>query len=612
MGRASTVLIADSSDERRRSLGLALYEGGYEVVNAVNSEEALRFTAGLDPALVVVHAGLDPMDLYSRLAATGLALPPFLVLVDETLPPNIDHPEGEFHLLSSSEIDPKRFLFQVRLLLLGREIGGEVGDALDVLYGDLTQIDIGDLLLVLERNHLSGHISMGVGPDVGIWIADGEVIDAHWGGLNGRKAFNRVAGLRRGSFVFEVETPTVERVLAEDLANLVSDAVEERIRLDETFQKLPPMSSRLDLMMGGAFFSLDFNPAEREVLSNAQHARSFAELIDRVPLPDLVVLETIVTLCDRGIIVFRETENKVHVVSDSTCDLLPSFTRRNDLTVVPLSVVFGSTVYRDGVDLEPDQFYALLQEAGAPPSTSPPSKGEFLEAYRRLVGSGDVISIHISSKQSLTVEHAENAVEDGADEFGKLREGEGGFGSPVLRVVDSKTTSVGLGMLVVYACRMVERGCTIDEIVRRIESIRERLHFLCMVDTLEYLRKGGRIGQAQALMGTLFGIKPVLGMEDGEVVPVDRVRGGRAAQARLVELFKEKTEEGRPTCVALAHASAPKWASRLKDQIVGEFNVVDLIEGEIGPIVGAHTGPGTVGAILFQPTDEELELLKPK
>jgi len=157
---------------------------------------------------------------------------------------------------------------------------------------------------------------------------------------------------------------------------------------------------------------------------------------------------------------------------------------------------------------------------------------------------------------------------------------------------------------------MIERGLGLDEVVGRLEDIRDRLQFLFVVDTLEFLRKGGRIGQARALIGTLLGIKPILGMEDGEVVPVDQVRGGRRAQPRLIEIMRERVSADRPVFVAMAHASAPMWGGRLKELLTESFNIVEMLEGEIGPIVGTHAGPGAVGCILFEPTAEELELLR--
>jgi len=615
VAQAPTILVADSSDDRRRRLGLALYEGGYEVINAVNGEEALRFTAGLNPTLVMVHRGLDNMEpeqLHQRLMATGLAVPPFLILAEGSQHISDDLPVESVYALDSDGIEPGRFLQQVRLLLLAREIGGDLADGIDVLYGDLTRVSLGDLVRVLQQYVISGHVSLTVGPDAGIWLADGDVIDAHWGSVTGRKAFNRVAGLRAGGFILTLETPTIEREIDSDLATLVSDAVDERFQLDELFRRLPSLNSGLEVKMGGDFFSVDFEPLERQILSSAQEVKNLAELIDALPATDLEVLTAAESLSDQGFLLYHEPEHRTHVVTDSICDLLPSLVRRNHITVVPLSVVFGKEVYRDGVDIHADEFYRKLRKSTDHPSTSPPGKGEFLEAYRRLIPTGDIISIHVSKRQSLTADHAEKAAAEGAEEFARLREEAGVSGKPQIRVVDSWYNSVGLGMQVVFASRMVQRGVALDDIVKHLEDIRTRLDMLFVVDTLEYLRRGGRIGGAQAWIGSLLGIKPILGMKDGEVVPVDKVRGGRRVHPRILELYGQRIDANKPVFLALAHASAPKWAGRVRDLLTENFDIAEILEGEIGPVVGTHTGPGCVGTIMFQPTDEEYELLRPE
>lgn len=613
MNQPLSVLIADTDDDRRRELGLALYEGGYEAVNAVNAEEALRFTAGLDPALVVIHSDLDgitPVELFARLAGTGLSLPPFLVLANHEDAGDTPPEDAEFHYLTPESLDPSRFLYQVRVLLLAREIGGEVGENLETFFGDINRIAVGDLLSVLERDSITGHVRLSVGPGAGIWLADGRVIQAYWGPLKGRKAFNRIAGLHQGAFVLELVPATVEPEIDSELGVLVSDAIEERFQLEELFAELPSLNAKVDIEMGNDFFALEFTSLEREVLTRIQNSRNLGDLINRVEMTDLETVKAIEQLASKGVLRVYEPTNQVHLVTDSTCDLLPAVTRLKAINVVPLSVVFGTTVYKDGIDLLPDEFYQMLEGGEIFPTTSPPGRGEFLETYRRLVATGDVLSIHISSKQSQTSENAIEASLDGTNEFAQLRLEADGIGVPEIRVVDSKSNSVGLGMLVVFASRMIERGLTLDEIVSRLENIRERLQFLFLVDTLEFLRKGGRIGQAQAMIGTLLGIKPILGQVDGEVVPVDKVRGGRRAQPRLIELMLDRVDTARPVFAAVAHASAPTWGQQLKDRLMETFNVVEMLEGEIGPVVGAHAGPGTVGCIVFEPTDEELELLR--
>jgi DegV family protein with EDD domain len=428
--------------------------------------------------------------------------------------------------------------------------------------------------------------------------------------LKGRKAFNRIAGLHQGAFVVELVPAAVERGIESDLGVLVSDAVEERLQLEEAFERLPSLNAKVGLQMGNDFFALEFTPVEREVLTKVQEARNLGDLVNRVTVTDFEAVQAVERLAAKDVLRITQPASRIHLVTDSTCDLLPSFARRLGVTVVPLSVVFGSTVYKDGVDLLPDEFYQMLEGGDIFPSTSPPGKGEFLETYRRLIATGDIVSVHISAKQSLTARHAAEAAAEGANEFSQLRLEADGTGEPQVRVVDSEANSVGLGMLVVFASRMIERGLGVDEIVRRLEDIRERLHFLFLVDTLEFLRKGGRIGQAQALIGSLLGIKPILGQVGGEVVPLDKVRGGKRAQARLLEILRERVDTGRPVFVATAHASAPQWGGQLKEQLVDTLDIVEMLEGEIGPVVGAHAGPGTVGCIVFEPTDEELELLR--
>ena len=138
-----------------------------------------------------------------------------------------------------------------------------------------------------------------------------------------------------------------------------------------------------------------------------------------------------------------------------------------------------------------------------------------------------------------------------------------------------------------------------------------RLELLMVVNTLDYLERGGRIGKAGAWVGKLLGIKPILGMVDGEITPVDRVRRGRDAHPRIVQLLRDRVDAGRPLIVAIAHARAPVWADRLKDLVKEAFDVSETVLSDIGPVVGTHCGPGTVGVVAFQPTSDEQGLIAP-
>jgi DegV family protein with EDD domain len=178
-------------------------------------------------------------------------------------------------------------------------------------------------------------------------------------------------------------------------------------------------------------------------------------------------------------------------------------------------------------------------------------------------------------------------------------------------VHDTGLISTALGLLALFAARLSAHGMEAAEILSRIRGMQSRISILFVVDTLEYLAKGGRIGKAQAWMGGLFRIKPILGLEDGAIVPVARVRGRRAATTRLLELLRERHQKKSPTIAAITHARAARWADRIRQHIEKELDIAELIISETGAVVGTHVGPGAFSVVTFQPTPEELPLLLP-
>jgi len=278
----------------------------------------------------------------------------------------------------------------------------------------------------------------------------------------------------------------------------------------------------------------------------------------------------------------------VRVVTDSTADIPAQLREALNIEMVPLKVHFGSETYRDSVDMEATQFFEKLVSSSSLPTTSQPSPVEFLETYKRLAeesGGGSIISIHLSSRMSGTYQSAllaQSMIEDGAD----------------VHVFDSRTASYGIGMLVVAAAEAAQAGKSKDEIVAMLEAIRreEKMYFL--VDTLEYLQKGGRIGRAAALLGSLLNIKPILSIsEEGEVFSVDKVRGHKKAMARIIELLKADYGD-RPIHVTVAHANNMPGAEELHALMTEHFDVKSIGYAIIGPVIGTHSGPGAVAAFV--------------
>ncbi len=272
--------------------------------------------------------------------------------------------------------------------------------------------------------------------------------------------------------------------------------------------------------------------------------------------------------------------SSVAIVTESTADLPSDLARARGVTVVPLTVSLEGNEYLDGVEITAAEFYARIQGAGGPvATTSQPAPARFQDVYRKLLEDHDaVVSIHISEKLSGTYAAAVQGAELA------------GAGDRV-RVVDSGMVSMPLGLMVLAASDAAAGGSA-REVGERLDGLRRQLSVFFMVSTLEYLRRGGRIGAANALLGSVLQVKPVLTIRDGQVTPLARVRTQERALARVIELVREQ-DRGHGLCAIVGHAAAEDTAERIASEI--EPGCESLLVQPLGPVVGAHAGPGTVG-----------------
>lgn len=590
-----SVLVVDPDAARRRELAHGLSGFGYDVIPAVNEAEGRRFAESLGPGIVVAPVTL------AGAVWSDLGTQRTLLLLGASEEEGRDLPE-EVLYLAADGLAGDVLVRKVHLVLLGREIDLEPDADLESLVGDFSLLPFLEVLRALQGVHASGRLVSGEGEIV---LDQGEVIAATAGRARGLKAFCRLTQVDSGPFWVQLRpavSPGTEREIRQDLKTLIFMALEDIVH------DAPDPRARARVQFGPAFFAARFTPQQQELLAVLPACVTVGRLLDAMPATDGEILRGLLGLRELGVVSLEEPEDLVRVVTDSTSDLPADLARAHGIHIVPVLVLFGDKVYHDGVDLKPKEFYELLEKGGVHPRTNPPPKADFYNVYRGLAPQRDVVSVHISEKLSQTVVHARAAAEEGLAQFQALR---GEAERVVLRVVDTRSVSLGLGMLALFAARMARRGLEPDAIVERLDAMRERVHVLFVVDTLEYLARGGRIGKARALLGNLLGIKPILGVVGGEVVSVDKVRGGRAAHPRLVELFRERVDPARPVVVNVAHAKAPVWADRLRGLIEKTFQVAEVLVAEMGPVVVTNSGPGTVGAALFQPTEDELPLIAP-
>lgn len=275
---------------------------------------------------------------------------------------------------------------------------------------------------------------------------------------------------------------------------------------------------------------------------------------------------------------------RIAIVTDSTADLTPSQARDLGVTVIPLTVNFGMQQYLDGIDINSEEFYPMLAASSTLPTSSQPSPAEFKEVYERLLQNYDsIISIHISTGLSGTISSALTAQE--------MVEGS-------IHIVDSQSISLGIGLIVLEAVELVKQGLTAEQVVAELERVRKQTEVMFTLDTLEYLHKGGRIGKVSAVMGALLNIKPIVRVVDGIYIPVGKVRRQEQALQEIVNQFQSLSAGKTIKRLVVAHGAAENAAAKLAEKLKQAFNMVPDLVVQVGPVIGVHTGPGTVGAAM--------------
>lgn len=268
------------------------------------------------------------------------------------------------------------------------------------------------------------------------------------------------------------------------------------------------------------------------------------------------------------------------IITDSIATIPSDLADTYDIGIVPLHVTFGGQTYRDGVEMTSDQFFHRLSMNNMEPTTSAPAIGELVAAFNEAATKAEtVVAIHASGALTATRDASLQAAE---------------LVDVPVHVVDSKTGAAAQGLVVLEAARAALAGASPEEVLQRAQELIERVRLLIMMDTLKYLARGGRIGSAQAWLGTALRFKPIITLAEGKIAPVDRPRSRPRAIDRLFELMAEDVGE-QPVHVAVTQGAALAEAETLRDRIGSRFDCRDLVITEFTPVMGAHTGPGVLG-----------------
>ncbi len=276
---------------------------------------------------------------------------------------------------------------------------------------------------------------------------------------------------------------------------------------------------------------------------------------------------------------------RIHIVTDSTCDLTKEEVAQHGIHIVPLTIQIDDKTYIDGVDLEPQSFLGLMKNAKNLPKSSQPAPGKFKELYDELGKNGDqIISIHMTGGMSGTVESARQAAQ---------------MTDSDVTVIDSRFIAIGLAIQIREAIKMRDAGASVEEMVERLEKVRENTYLYVIVDTLENLIKGGRIGKGTGFIGSLLNIKVIANLEGGAYNPVSKVRSHKQVVNYLFKQFQADTAGKKVKAVGISHAEGLTTMGGPLKELIEEtsFNEVEVVF--TSPIISTHTGPGAIGFIYF-------------
>lgn len=276
----------------------------------------------------------------------------------------------------------------------------------------------------------------------------------------------------------------------------------------------------------------------------------------------------------------------IKIVTDSTCDMPAEWAQRYGIAVIPVNIQFGLETFQEGVSMTAAEFYNRINQSNSLPTTSQPAVGEILQVFQRLQQDGhEILSLHLTSKLSGTWQAATLAADQLANPAN-------------IRVLDSATGSVGLGLMAREAARLARQNLPLDEIVRRLQTRRNQVRILLMLKDLRYARMSGRVGRVKELLTSLLQVRPIISVEHGELRLVERARGQNRGFERMINLAAQALAS-TPVHVAVAHAQEPAGADALLRQACARLNCVDTFVTDLALSIAVHFGPGTVGFVAY-------------
>ncbi|WP_207680586.1 DegV family protein [Desulfonema magnum] len=482
----------------------------------------------------------------------------------------------------------------------------------DLSHHTAPMIDQGFLKMLkgFERGALTGILEIRNRPEkAAIYFEEGRIVNAYHGNVVAKKALFRIFWEKGGTLKFKVQPLTVARTINGRLSSLIEEGNKEIENLQRLKRTTFNNVVTLNTHMLEKTTKIKGRPGLEHILALVKENSTIKDIIDASQMTDFQTYRHLFYMAKMGLLMV-EAGNvpKIQIITDSTADLPPDFIGKRNIVLVPLSVSQDQKVWFHTMNISSGDICQAQKCPGTPLSSASPSVNDFHHLFWKIAPDKDILAIFLSRKISKIYDNAVAAKEKNYTEYLRQRQQK----SPEdrnchIEIIDSQMLSLGMGLLVAEASDKVEAGWSADRVRDHIIKLIPKVRIFFVVDILGNLKQGGQISKIRSMLGHLLGMRPIVGVWNGEVTTIDQVRGGNNARQRVLEWIQWSMDEpGAPIKLGIMHADAPRWALDMKKLLKSKLNCQHIMMSHVGPSAGSYCGPGTVAVAYFPLTDEEI------
>lgn len=599
------ILIVNDDPIMGNLLETRLYESGFDTEYVADPEDALKIVSEKKIDLMIFDAtplGMSVDKFYDRIKNQSKNLACIVLFSD-------NQPKKFLERIKTDGNDciQKPFIMADLIKLVEKRL--EFMKSKPQIETHNNHRTVLNALKQAEQDQFTGVIELSnCSMKAAVFFRFGSIVHAYHGATTGKKALYRI--LRDSCQVVSFQPQSVTaQTIDQQLSSLIEEGLQESAALKklkpETFQSYIVINSDADNNLN----EIKKHPSIASTISLIERLGKVQDIIDEHPLTDIQVYKQLIYLIKIGLARVEPFKQKfgIRIITDSTADLPRDLVNNHNITIIPQMISVNLDTYKDGIDIFPDEFYRLIAHTKKYPITYPPSEKEFHEVFKAIIPEYDILGIMSSDKLSKTVEHAVSAKQKYLEEYRRLRQEKSGATTLNLEIINSRTVSLGLGLLVLEACEKSQLGWDFQKITKYLESLIPEMKVFFVVESLEYLQRS-KIEKIKRPFNKLFHIATILGIHQGEVVVIDKIYGQKNAQVRITEMISENLKNrSTPLKIGIMHTSNQKWAEQMSELMEMKLNCKQIIISQISPSVVSHCGIGSVGVACLPISESDIQ-----